>query len=660
MKPYKFLCLLSLLIAMLAACTKDVLPETDSDPGTVTRAYGDKTPKIMVYVETNDTNPLNAGDYYLADGKPVVDLVEFFASNVHKRTVNGVVEPTLYLNPELTRLLEPDPAAPDTTGYHKYVKRLQAKGIKVLVTVLGDWQGIGVANMDSEQTTKFAAILAHMVEKYELDGLGFSDHYGNYTYTVSTSYSQIITKLRALMPADKLITVMDWGYSNTLTPEAVACIDYMYNGYWGANTFLTSASVNIDKTRWAPMALNLGNSYSTLNLRMLLNNSKKAVSLDYGMICNFNLRRSSERNPLPVFEAYAAGAYNGTVSVEGGDRPQDWQFIYPGLTITYDDVKATEPENPVLPELDLNFPAIPTATHGSRTPLNLTTVYVDKTNPLNAGSYYLGNSTSDPAFVDLCVLDAVKIHTDAQGNPMLYLDQNMYPILSDVDTYVRPLQNKGIKVLARIVSDYQKIGLANMTPEQADRFADMLVWIVGHYGLNGVSLDDEHADYTSLISDSYANVILKLREKFDRVFPGEGRLITLKQMGNYGLITAEAGAAIDYAAHGSYSSINFLTSSSIAGMTNDRWAPMVVRVSIVPGAILTTLKSNSIRAKNGNYGMIATEDLRAADDVDPLMFFQKIAEGAFASTVTYDGNAYAKDWVATGSRTITYNDILQK
>ena len=57
--------------------------------------------------------------------------MEFFASNIHKRTVNGVVEPTLYLNDKMTNLLENGGAA-------TYVQGLQAKGIKVVLTVLGE------------------------------------------------------------------------------------------------------------------------------------------------------------------------------------------------------------------------------------------------------------------------------------------------------------------------------------------------------------------------------------------------------------------------------------------------------------------------------------------------------------------------------------------
>ena len=74
-------------------------------------------------------------------------------------------------------------------GYQTYVKPLQDKGIKVLLTVLGDWQGIGVANMNDTQTTQFAKILAHAVEKYGLDGIGFDDEYANYSSTNCTAKS---------------------------------------------------------------------------------------------------------------------------------------------------------------------------------------------------------------------------------------------------------------------------------------------------------------------------------------------------------------------------------------------------------------------------------------------------------------------------------------
>lgn len=150
--------LLTAAVVFFASCAEPIVPEQPPAARPETRAFGDKTPKIMVYIETNDTNPLNAGDYLLPDGKPLLDMVEFFAANIHKRIVNGTEEPTLYFNPELTRLLEPDPLDPVNTGYRKYVQGLQKKGIKVLITIIGDHQQIGLATMNPKQTTQFARI----------------------------------------------------------------------------------------------------------------------------------------------------------------------------------------------------------------------------------------------------------------------------------------------------------------------------------------------------------------------------------------------------------------------------------------------------------------------------------------------------------------------
>ena len=106
------------------ACNKIEAPQVNNAPDVpVTKALGDKTPIVAVYVETNDVNPLNAGDY-------------LFASNIHKDASGN---PTLYLNDKLTPVLE-------NGGVEKYVRPLQEKGIRVLLSVIGNWQHIGLAN----------------------------------------------------------------------------------------------------------------------------------------------------------------------------------------------------------------------------------------------------------------------------------------------------------------------------------------------------------------------------------------------------------------------------------------------------------------------------------------------------------------------------------
>ena len=62
------------------------------EPIVKTRAYGDKTPKVTIYVETNDVNPLNAGDYMLSDGTAYADIVEF---STRRRSTAWCVRPSI-------------------------------------------------------------------------------------------------------------------------------------------------------------------------------------------------------------------------------------------------------------------------------------------------------------------------------------------------------------------------------------------------------------------------------------------------------------------------------------------------------------------------------------------------------------------------------------
>ena len=81
---FKLFAALAASAAMMFSCQQAEDPTMDKaqEPIVKTRAYGDKTPKVTIYVETNDVNPLNAGDYILSDGTAYDDIVELFAPNL--------------------------------------------------------------------------------------------------------------------------------------------------------------------------------------------------------------------------------------------------------------------------------------------------------------------------------------------------------------------------------------------------------------------------------------------------------------------------------------------------------------------------------------------------------------------------------------------------
>lgn len=207
--------------------------------------------------------------------------------------------------------------------------------------------------MNDMQTTQFAAILAYVVEKYGLDGIGFSDSYANYGCNSespnvnSTSYSQIITKLHSLMPDDKLITIYYWGNINNVSSDAWACVDYAYRSGW-SGSYSSYIPEPLTMNHWSSISLQLGISYSDTSYIRLGDNVYYACEDNAAAICSFNLRTRDDCDPFRIFETIGTelayykdkepndeGEYK-YIYCDNGNRPQDWDFISGGLTITYD------------------------------------------------------------------------------------------------------------------------------------------------------------------------------------------------------------------------------------------------------------------------------------------------------------------------------------
>lgn len=301
---------------LFASCAnEEPAPNTKADEGIQpeTRALATatfrKSPVAMVYVEVNDTNPLNAGSYKLSDGTSFFDIACIFAANI--RGVDN--QPVLHFNENVSAIL----ANPD-----KYIRPLQAKGIKVTMSILGDHTGLGVANMTDAQADNFAQQLADAVAQYGLDGIDFDDEYAEYNTrgypdVNNTSYSRVITKLRELMPADKIITVFDWGYTYTLSSAAIACIDFGWFGVFG-DTSYGSPTFSIPLTRWSSQAINLRSYNNAANLNKT---SKKSADEKRGAIQMYDLRST---NTVTYLNAIGRGAYNMGVTYDGQSYSKDW------------------------------------------------------------------------------------------------------------------------------------------------------------------------------------------------------------------------------------------------------------------------------------------------------------------------------------------------
>ena len=334
MKKYFFTAAMATLMLLSASCNKQEIesPEILQEETSIqTKVYGEKSPKAIVYVETNDINPLNVLDYELPDNVKFFDVCELFAANIHKEIVNGKEVPTVYLNDKLTPILE--------GGLSTYVAPIQNAGIKVFLTMLGDWQHIGLANMNDTQQKQFANILAYVYKKYNLDGIGFDDEYADYPWfgagsPNNASYAGIINYFKQLCP-QAMVHVFDYGgYTGGIDINKVT---HASHGIF--QSFVINSDIsNMPKAKWSPMSFNLGQDN---NLQKVLTQASTTKTEGYGSMMFFNLRTKTEKDPTALLQKVSDGAYNGKiVSCIGGNRTRTAVPVPSGHTITNQIAKA--------------------------------------------------------------------------------------------------------------------------------------------------------------------------------------------------------------------------------------------------------------------------------------------------------------------------------
>ena len=285
---FRTISLLSITVMMSAAfqaCNKQAGSMANEDETSQnsldTRAVGVKTPKFTVYIETNDVNPLNAGEYYFCNSSPreeVVDHVILFASNIRGNATSA----WLHHNPNQTHILN---------NVSTLVQPLQNKGIKVLLGLLGDHTGVGFANLNSDMIESFAQQVATCVNTKGLDGVLLDDEYARYDLapaglpTPSSSIlSSLILKLRELLPTKKIMVFWYGNHMQGISPAAINAIDYFHPNY-GCH----STTSGIPASKWSKLTIRETNQGGTDNTEQSIRYCSASYG-DYGEVMLFNLR----------------------------------------------------------------------------------------------------------------------------------------------------------------------------------------------------------------------------------------------------------------------------------------------------------------------------------------------------------------------------------
>lgn len=187
-------------------------PATDIDMAWLDRTPSVSEPRFVAIIETAENDLRNAGNYVLYPNgiaqpesrRPLFDMTVIFSANMNWNAIQG--KPELYYNESVRRILD---------NRDVFVKPLQDKGIKVLLSVMPNHQAIGFSNLDitGERTMikEFARDIHEAIQQYGLDGVMFDDEYANYPETAESeqpgrpmvqmgSFHFLIKELRDLMP----------------------------------------------------------------------------------------------------------------------------------------------------------------------------------------------------------------------------------------------------------------------------------------------------------------------------------------------------------------------------------------------------------------------------------------------------------------------------
>lgn len=280
--------LLSLLAAGTAAAVTGV---ASSGEAAACRHAAKSGPISVAYVEVNNNSMVNVGKYTLANGgAQVFDIAVIFAANINYDGANAY----LSCNENVQHVL--DNAATE-------IRPLQAKGIKVLLSVLGNHQGAGFANFPSQAAAEaFAQELADAVTQYGLDGIDFDDEYAEYGNNGTgqpndSSFFYLVSALRQKLP-NKIITLYDIGPSAarlTYNGQSIAnTFDYAWNPYYGTWSVPRGPS---DKSKLSPAAIQI-NATSTSTASSL---AARTVSEGYGVFLTYDLGASDSHTYISSF-----------------------------------------------------------------------------------------------------------------------------------------------------------------------------------------------------------------------------------------------------------------------------------------------------------------------------------------------------------------------
>jgi hypothetical protein len=267
---------------------------------------------------------------------------------------------------------------------------------------------------------------------------------------------------------------------------------------------------------------------------------------------------------------------------------------------------------------------------------------INDTNPLANLAFTL-KSNGKP-LIDMVVLFANNmIFNHEEKRMIIKQNNNIQYCLDNKEKYIKPLQDRGIKVIMGILSGR----LGQLPKENAIRFAKETKAYVDAFGLDGVFLDEEYGNNNFPAEVGFVNAAkansARVAYEMKQAMP-EKDIIAYAYGAYYGLPEVDgvqSGDYIDYALH-DYGRGSDL-SSDFPGMTKDRMG--LYSQEFRRGYFASEGNLEFIR--DNGYKMHMIFAMKIDDDgfeSRQLPALEKIASKFYDDEVVWDGKKYKKDW----------------
>ncbi len=141
-------------------------------------------------------------------------------------------------------------------------------------------------------------------------------------------------------------------------------------------------------------------------------------------------------------------------------------------------------------------------------------------NPLNALRYEIGD-TGVPYFDIVTLFAANIVHDPVANKPTVEFNAGIKAILENFQKMIKPLQEKGTRVVLDFLPHHQGWGYKNMYGDNLEYFLDRIAEVFDKYGIDGLDIDDEYAEYWKRPSvptkpDAPSLFVKRFRERFPK------------------------------------------------------------------------------------------------------------------------------------------------